>query len=80
MARHHKEMYKFLQKMTAGNDYLALATGHGLMIYAILVHFKRVPDSPILHLVGLGEETILQGQSGGEEVELDGYERYAAAS
>lgn len=58
VARHHKKMMDFLKAMTASNDYLACIMGHGMMAYAILAHFDRVPQTPALYAMGLAEEQM----------------------
>lgn len=63
VARHHKEMLAFLKRLTTSNDYIACIMGHGMMAYAILAHFKRVPDHPFLQAVGMSEDQIIASAS-----------------
>lgn len=73
VAKHHRGMYKILERISESNDYITCAVGHGIMAYAIMAHHGRVKADPIiLKQYGYSEEEVLaplmeaqQGQANG---------------
>lgn len=60
VAQHHKGMMDTIERIVGGNDYIALATGHGLMLYAILAHHGRIKgDQLFLAQIGYHERQIV---------------------
>lgn len=60
VAQHHKRMLDMIERIVEGNDYVTLATGHGLVLYAMLVHHERIKgDIPFLMKLGYHESQIL---------------------
>lgn len=62
-ARHNKKLWDALEKIVQGGDGFAFFIGHGLMIFALLVHAKRIKSTPqidaVLAMSGYSEEFIL---------------------
>jgi hypothetical protein len=66
-ARHHKQVWQALEKFVYGGDVFAFFAGHGLMIFAILVHAGRIKSNAkldmLLALSGYHERSILSEMS-----------------
>lgn len=60
VASHHKGMLNILEKLVESNDYITLTIGHGMMIYAMLAHHKRLKgDAFMLAQFGYSEQQVL---------------------
>ena len=73
VAKHHPEMMKWLERLTTSNDYITCIIGHGIMTYAILAHFGRVPNAPIIAAMGMSEAQVLAPPPQAMEQPLNGY-------
>jgi len=62
-ARHNKRFYEALEKFIYGGDAISCIIGHGFMLFAILIHAKRIKSSPqidlLLHLSGYSEASLM---------------------
>jgi hypothetical protein len=62
-ARHNKRVWEVLEKIVYGGDGFAFFLGHGLMIFALLVHAKRIKSNPqidaVLAMSGYSEDYIM---------------------
>lgn len=62
-ARHNTKMWQMLEKVVYGGDSFSFFLGHGMMIFAILVHAKRIKSNErvdaVLAACGYSEEYML---------------------
>ena len=72
VARHHKKMMEVLKQLTTSNDYITCIMGHGMMAYAILAHYGKEPQTPLITAMGMSEAQVLAPPPGMEEM-LNGH-------
>lgn len=53
VANHHPQMKKALKQMTTGNDYIALALGHGAIVFAIAANHNIIPGNLRERMAGM---------------------------
>lgn len=62
-ARHNRKLWDSLERFVHGGDSLAFFFGHGLMIFAILVHARRIKSTPqidvLLAMSGYSEQAVM---------------------
>lgn len=61
VARHHKSMMKIVDNMINGNDYVAMAGGHFMMLGGILAVSGRLPENNMTMMLRFqGQQAVSQ--------------------
>lgn len=48
VASHNKRLFELLERVFTQGDTMKMFIGHGIMVYAIMVHHNRLPGNPVL--------------------------------